>query len=200
MTVLIGIAAALAFGYLIVTLLLIAWFSRGVRPPEGASAVVLGCKVNGKEPSNTLARRLEKAREYLALTPECLCVLSGGQGPDEETTEAACMYAWLRSRGVEDQRLLKEERAVSTLENLRFSRALLPEGDDRIVIITSGYHGLRALLTARALGYRAGLITAPTKPVYVPYYVLREQAAIFVHCMDGTFLKSKWLANEKDRI
>ena len=50
--------------------------------------VVLGCKVNGEEPSLMLRRRLECAMEYLAENPQADCVVSGGMGDNESYTEA----------------------------------------------------------------------------------------------------------------
>ena len=50
------------------------------RPPQQtgeATVVVLGCKVNGEEPSLMLRRRLECAMEYLAENPQADCVVSG---------------------------------------------------------------------------------------------------------------------------
>jgi hypothetical protein len=53
--------------------------------------IVLGCGVNGTEPSLSLRYRIDAACEYLTAHPDAVAVLSGGQGPDEDMTEAACM-------------------------------------------------------------------------------------------------------------
>lgn len=47
-------------------------------PKQGAATVVvLGCKVNGDQPSLMLRRRLECALEYLRTNEQAVCVVSG---------------------------------------------------------------------------------------------------------------------------
>ena len=135
-TVLIIFIAILLFAglfYCALTLLLIRRFAKGIRPPAGASVIVPGCQINGEEPSRTLRSRLEAARHYMEAHPDCLCVLSGGQGQDETISEALCMHKWMTSQGIPAERLLLEDRSATTLENLSFSAALLtrmrPEGN-----------------------------------------------------------------------
>ena len=70
------------------------------RPPQQtgeATVVVLGCKVNGEEPSLMLRRRLECAMEYLAENPQADCVVSGGMGDNESYTEAHVMQGQFRA-------------------------------------------------------------------------------------------------------
>ena len=127
-TVLIIFIAILLFAgllYCALTLLLIRRFAKGIRPPAGASVIVPGCQINGEEPSRTLRSRLEAARHYMEAHPDCLCVLSGGQGQDETISEALCMHKWMTSQGIPAERLLLEDRSTTTLENLSFSAALL---------------------------------------------------------------------------
>ena len=51
--------------------------------------IVLGAQVRGNKISRTLERRLDKAVEYAAYHPNTVFVLSGGQGDDEDVTEAS---------------------------------------------------------------------------------------------------------------
>ena len=62
------------------------------RPKEAMTAIMLGCKVNGSVPCQVLEERIDAAYEYLCKNPEVLCVLSGGQGEDEDVSESHCMY------------------------------------------------------------------------------------------------------------
>ena len=57
-------------------------------PPSYATVVVLGCKVNGRDPSLMLQRRLEAALPYIKDHPEIPCIVSGGQENNEEISEA----------------------------------------------------------------------------------------------------------------
>ena len=53
--------------------------------------VILGCQVKPWGPSILLQDRLDKALDYLEEHPDVQVVVSGGQGPDEPTTEAQAM-------------------------------------------------------------------------------------------------------------
>ena len=65
-------------------------------PKQGAATVVvLGCKVNGDQPSLMLRRRLECALEYLRANEQAVCVVSGGQGSNESYSEAYVMEKFL---------------------------------------------------------------------------------------------------------
>ena len=62
--------------------------------------VILGCQVKPWGPSILLQDRLDKALDYLEEHPDVQVVVSGGQGPDEPTTEAQAMYDSLVEYGV----------------------------------------------------------------------------------------------------
>ena len=94
--------------------------------------IVLGAHVNGTRLSRALRFRVEKAEEYLRENPRTLAVLSGGRGVDEKISEAKAMADYLLAHGIERERLLLEERSVSTAENLRFSLELLPDRKQKI--------------------------------------------------------------------
>lgn len=147
-------------------------------------AIVLGAGVHGTTPSRSLRARLETALEFADDFPKARLVLSGGQGRGEDVTEARCMYDWLVRRGVDPERLLLEERAASTWENLTFSKALMEdEGYDGggVCIITAGYHIARAKMMAGDAGFSA--VTArgagTGMPVLEVNYYLREAPAIW---------------------
>ena len=87
-------------------------------------AIVLGAQVQGDQPSRTLRQRLDVGLLYLQENPTGLLIVSGGQGPDEDDTEAAVMYAYLERHGADMQRVIQEPQASNTRENLMFSAAL----------------------------------------------------------------------------
>ncbi|MGN0438801.1 MAG: YdcF family protein [Lachnospiraceae bacterium] len=120
--------------------------------------IVLGAKINGTTPSHILQKRVEKAYEYLAANPDCKVVVSGGQGPDEGCSEAEAMHKLLRSLGIEEERILEENRSTNTKENLDYSKELLiSKGinveEASIVVVTTDFHVLRALGIARKCGF-----------------------------------------------
>ena len=124
-------------------------------PDEHVSyMVVLGAKVNKDGPSVSLWDRICAAYEYLEVHPQTVAVLSGGQGTDEPITEAECMYRELVGLGIDPKRLLLEDEATSTWENLKFSLDLIEEETGvrptRIGVLSSEYHLFRASLFAKA--------------------------------------------------
>lgn len=114
------------------------------------AVVVLGAGVNGTVPSLSLQVRLEAALEYLADKPDIPIVVTGSQGPGEDISEAQCMADWLIGRGVAADRILLEDQADNTKENIEFSKAMLRDnGVDttaNIAVVTSDYHLCRASL------------------------------------------------------
>lgn len=152
--------------------------------------VVLGAGVNGTVPSMVLRERINCAYEYLVQTPEAVAVLSGGQGPGEEITEAACMYRELTGMGIPAKRLLLEEDSTSTIENLEYSLDILEKETgsrpNSIGIVSSESHIFRATRFAADLGLDAAGIPAKTTwlPLRINYY-LREVAALWKYWVFG---------------
>ncbi len=151
-------------------------------------AVVLGAGVNGTVPSLSLHKRLEAALAFAQREPEAILILSGGRGPGEDISEARCMFDWLTARGVDPERLRLEERSTSTRENLTFSREILKDmgaENQRVCLITAGYHLARAGLMAEDLGYPevAPLAAPAAYPFLELNYYLREIPAIWVYLL-----------------
>ncbi|MBP3489726.1 MAG: YdcF family protein [Roseburia sp.] len=153
------------------------------RPPENVTAVVLGCSVKGERPSRILEERLKAAYDYLEENPEAVCVLSGGQGPGEDISEAECMYRYLTEKGIAPERLLKEDASTTTEENLKYSMALLKEQgiEGEITIVTSEFHEYRANKVAERLGITSYSTPSHTFFLYLPTYYVRELYGILYY-------------------
>ena len=134
--------------------------------------IILGCRVKGTAPTKALYSRCLSASKYLKTNPNARAILSGGQGKDEQISEAECMYRILTSLGIDEGRLIKEEKSTSTYENLLYSKDLTQE--KRIAIATSEYHIYRAKLIAKELGLLASAIPAKSIPVLRVSYFTRE--------------------------
>lgn len=114
--------------------------------------VVLGAHVKNGKPSRVLAKRLDAAYDYAMEHEEVLVIVSGGQGSNETTTEAYAMACYLEEKGLEPNRILKEEKSTSTHENLVFSMGLMDD-DPLIAVVSNDFHIYRATHLARAVGY-----------------------------------------------
>lgn len=143
------------------------------------TVIVLGCQVRGTVPSLLLRYRIDAAADYLEANPQAVAVLSGGMGPGEDVSEAACMFRCLTERGIAPERLYLEERSSSTLENLRFSQALMErEGlAEPVLLISNDFHLFRALQMAEDVGLSAQALAARSNWYSRPTYVLREALA-----------------------
>jgi uncharacterized SAM-binding protein YcdF (DUF218 family) len=158
-------------------------------PAAADYAIVLGAGVNGDVPSRSLKARLEAALDYAEKYPDAVLILSGGQGSGENITEARCMYNWLTDSGLSGERLILEENASNTAENIQFSRNEIltrdPDFDGTVCIITEGYHVLRAQLTAQKQGLQ-NLTAAPAYtglPILTVNYYLRETPAVWYYLL-----------------
>ena len=95
------------------------------------------------------------------------------------------MEAYLLEKGIGKERILTEERSMSTQENLLFCREMIPEGSS-VVLATSGFHLHRAMRIARKMGYdRLTGLGAQVKPVTVPLNYMREVCAVVYYRLRG---------------
>ena len=141
--------------------------------------IVLGAAVHGDTPSLALQHRLEGALDYMEKYPDSIAIVSGGKGQGENITEAKCMYDWLMEHGVSPDRVIMEDKATSTMENLQFSfdiiRSRGDEPDGNIAIVSSAYHLYRAKCMAKILGAEAaGVRGNMGYPIYMLNCYIRE--------------------------
>ena len=80
--------------------------------------------------------------------------MSGGQGSGEDISESEAMAAYEVDKGVNPDRIIKEQESVSTKENLLFSRKLMEKKSPKITIVTTAYHVFRALILAKRQGIK----------------------------------------------
>ena len=151
-------------------------------PPEDASVtvLVLGCQVRGTVPSKSMRQRIAAAEAYLLAHPDAVCILSGGQGEDEDISEAECMYRELTARGIAAERLYREDRSTSTRENFAFSQEIIRKNglSETVAVVTNEYHQYRAGLIAGELGLQTYAVSAPSDFGLLPTYWTREFCGI----------------------
>ena len=177
---------AMLFVMLSITGGTIARSAHGTGSQHADYLIVLGCQVRGTEPSRMLRQRIDAAADYLQTYPEAVAIVSGGEGPGEDISEAECMYNSLVAAGIAPERILLEDRATSTMENLRYSLALLDEGAS-VAIVSNEFHLYRADQMARQLGLSPALVPASTEyPILLTSYFLREILAVWkFHLLGG---------------
>ncbi|WP_313812484.1 YdcF family protein [Glutamicibacter sp.] len=164
-------------------LLLYAWVhAKFPAKGRGAAVVVLGARTIDGKVTPLLRGRLDKGIELYGSQkdPHPLMVPTGGQGHDEIEPEGVSMARYLREQGIEQEQILVEDRAKDTIENLKFSDALVREQqtEGRLWLVTSDYHALRAGLASKQLGLDARAFGGKTAAYYRPSAFLRECVAI----------------------
>ncbi|MGM9551556.1 MAG: YdcF family protein [Clostridia bacterium] len=146
------------------------------------AVVVLGCGIRGDRVTVPLAYRLNSAIEYHKKNPNAVIVVTGGKGFQETITEAEAMEKYLISHGVDPDKIIKEEKATSTNENMRFTKEILDKHfakDYSVVVITNNFHIYRSVSIAKMEGFEnvyhkhAGLKWYNMAPCY-----LRESLAV----------------------
>ncbi|MER1958132.1 MAG: YdcF family protein [Solibacillus sp.] len=141
--------------------------------------IILGAKVKpGGVPSLSLKNRLDVAADYLHAYPHVKAIVSGGQGADEDRTEASVMYDYLVEKGIGADRILQEDQSTSTYENLAFSKKLLPKHVKSITIVSNDFHLKRATMLASKLELKTDVLAAPTPQVVEQKSRIRERLAL----------------------
>ena len=178
-----GVALALMLALFLAAEIPILYTALTTVESDAPYVIVLGAAVYGETPSISVRHRCDRAVEHLRNNPDTVAVVSGGQGAGEDISEAECMRRYLVAHGVNNSRILLEDRSASTLENLTFSKAAIEDagGDpSRVAVVSSSYHLYRAKRMASALGMAAeGLPSTDGYPVYMTGMYLREAVAVW---------------------
>lgn len=152
--------------------------------------IVLGCKVQDGVASPVLQDRIDAAYDYLIAHESTVCIPSGGTGDDESISEARCIADALIARGIAPERILPEEQATSTSENLAYAMALIDarqdEGAITVGILSSEFHLFRASRMARAYDTDTVYIAAHTSDTGKRIgYTVREIFALWKFLLTG---------------
>lgn len=144
--------------------------------------IVLGSGlIRGDVVPPLLGNRIDKAIEAQQQNPGSQLIMSGGQGSDETVSEAIAMKRYALSKTTFDSAILVESQSVNTEQNLLFSKRIIDDqgGDPtaNILVVTTRYHVLRALLLARQLGIACDCRGAKTKLYFSINAFIREWIA-----------------------
>ncbi|WP_096817606.1 YdcF family protein [Lactococcus fujiensis] len=139
--------------------------------------LVLRSQINGKTlatsyPATVTQNRLDAAIKIAHKNPSSKLIVSGYQGSNEFVREADGMARYLENNGISATRIIKEEKARNTYENLANSKHYFR---GKVIVVTSDFHLERSLILAKKQHLR-GLTgyAAPTtikQPfLYTGYY------------------------------
>ncbi|MCK2000761.1 YdcF family protein [[Brevibacterium] frigoritolerans] len=174
------VGSVLLMGILYVCMLQgkIMYYGKTVIPENADFMIILGTKVNGKVPSETLQYRINTAAKYLKENKSTVAIASGAKGPDEGIPEALAIKNALIKQGIEKERIIMEVSSTRTVENIAYSKELLPKGSQNGLVVSNFFHIYRARLIASDQGLDLKSLPAETPQDVLAKWYVREYLAI----------------------
>lgn len=121
--------------------------------------LILGCKVNGDNPSLMLRDRLSQGVELYGIASNKL-LMTGDHGRDGYD-EVGVMKAFAEDMGIPSENIFEDHAGFSTYESMYRAKEIFKA--KKILIVTQEYHLYRAIYDARALGLDAyGVVAEPS--------------------------------------
>lgn len=153
--------------------------------------IILGAGLDKDKVTPLLASRIEAGlklyNKQVTKGYQPTIILSGGQGDDEEISEAQAMANYIQEKGYSVDKLYLEDKSTNTKENLLFSQAVAQEHDGianfskkSVVVASNNYHILRAGKLAHSLGIPVRGIGSKTRLYYLPTAFIREYVGYLV--------------------
>lgn len=175
--------------------------ARHVPAPEQDYILILGCGFRKDGSLSPLLKgRVDKALEFWKMQKEktgkeAILIPSGGQGGDEPMPEAEAMGRYIRSCGIPDTAVWKEDKSTNTYQNMQFSKKLIEDkiGQNtprKVMFTTTNYHVFRSGVLAGFVGLEAEGLGSHTKWWFWPNAFIRECAGLFVYRLRAEIL---WL-------
>lgn len=161
-------------------------------PPQGLNVVVLGAQVYSEERmGSSLSNRVDKAYEYLRENPEVKCIATGGQGSNEPCPESLTEKNALTRMGIDPARIYMEDKSRNTRQNFQYAMEVAKrEGlSTEVVVVTQDFHLFRSVQLAKAAGFTAYGLSAPTDPLLFPQYYGRELLSLTKWWAEKIFLQ-----------
>lgn len=154
-------------------------------PEDTEFLIVLGAGVNGTTPSMSLMDRLRATLTYMETHPDTLAIVTGSQGHGEDISEARAMYTYLTEHGIAPERIILEEQADNTRQNIRYSFDLLEamnRDTGRVAVLSSEYHLYRAKRYAASMGYSVTGVAARTSmtTLRINYFIREAFASAYI--------------------
>ena len=121
--------------------------------------------MRGLEITKSLRYRLDAALAYLEQNEKhskdntqnktIRIIVSGGQGPGEDISEAQAMKDYLCAHGIEASRIFMEAQSTDTAKKTfaYFSTVLFRDKNAKIGVVSNDFHLFRAGMLVRAKGF-----------------------------------------------
>ena len=146
--------------------------------------IIHGCGLaDGERMTKLLSDRVDKAIEiYNRCRVKPVIIPSGGKGSDEKRSEAEAMKIYLLDHGIQEDKIILEDRSATTKENLINSKEIIDwrYGRKKTALVSSNYHIYRCLRIAKSVGLKCTGIGARVALYYWPSALIREFIAVFL--------------------
>jgi len=142
--------------------------------------IILGCQIRKDGTLTPLLKgRVDKAIEFrnnqLKETgKDLIFITSGGKGNDEIISEAEAMEKYLLDNGIDEKKILIDDKSSNTYENIKFSNKLIKSKNANVAFSTTNYHVFRAGLLATSQGLILEGIGSKTKAYFWINAFIRE--------------------------
>ena len=150
-----------------------------VRPEiqKSDAIIVLGAAINSKAARN---RALEGLRLYEEGKAPVI-VASGGKIAESDISEAQYIQKVIGKNTQKNPVVILEDQSGNTYENIKNSRAKLPDARS-VIIVSDSFHLARGVLLAKKFGFESVSWSSPTESFYrgdeLRYYYVREFFAL----------------------
>ena len=179
----VGLLAAVVL-YLGVTFVQVWRAARNDQARPADAIVVFGTAQYNGVPSPVLAARLDHAIELYQKDLAPVIVVTGGNQPGDQYTEATASANYLIQRGIPDEDVLREVSGTSSWQSLAAAANFL---DDRqitdVLLVSDPFHSLRIRAMASELGlegHSSPTKTSPIRGMTEARYMARETVAVAV--------------------
>ncbi len=141
--------------------------SKGTLIKTADVLLVLGCRVRGEKAEPTLQMRIDKAAEYLNENKNTVAILCGGiVHKDQFKSEAQVMADELISKGVEKERLILEDKSLTTVQNFINAKKIMADTGfsekATVGVLSSEFHLMRVKMIADKCGFSCESLAAPS--------------------------------------
>lgn len=150
--------------------------------------IILGARVKGTEPSLSLQYRIDAAADYLKRNTNTVAIASGGMGQGEDISEAEAIKRGLISQGIDKSRIILEDQSTDTVENLTFSKKMLPDNMKHGLVVSNDFHIFRSKMIAKDLNLKLSGLPAKTPSVAILKSYSREYLAVTKYFLIKYFL------------
>jgi len=170
--------------YVGVTFAQVWWAARHDQARRAQAIVVFGTAQYNGRPSPVLAARLDHAVDLYHRQLAPVIVVTGGNQPGDNFTEASASADYLLKLGVPDKDVLREVSGTTSWQSLAAAASFLGDRDIKdVLLVAAPFHSycIRAMASELGLdGHSSPTRTSPIHGMTEARYMARETVAVAV--------------------